>query len=1108
MTLSDLSIKRPVFAWMLMVGLIVFGWIGFRGMGISQLPDVDFPVVNINVTLEGAAPEIIETQVTDVIEDAIMSVQGIRDVSSSSRQGQANITIEFELNRDIDVALQEVQTKIAQAQKNLPKEIDPPVVTKSNPEDQPIMWVSLSGDVPLRELMSYTHDVLKDQLTAVPGVAEIFLGGYVEPNLRVWLNAKKMDEKELSVQDVMTTIQMQHQESPAGYIDTGTQEKNVRVMGEVFDVESFKNLAITQRGGAAIWKTFRLKDVAEVEDGLNDVRRISRLVQIPAVGLGIKKQRGSNAVAVAQAVKAKVEEINKTLPPKLKLKPVFDTTKFIEESTDEMVFTLILSAILTSLVCFLFLGSLSSTLNVLLAIPTSIIGSFLILYFMGFTLNTFTLLGLALAIGIVVDDAIMVLENIVRYREEGFSRVRAALVGAREITFAALAASVAILAIFIPVVFMKGILGKFFYQFGITMSVAVLLSLLEALTLAPMRCSQYLTVGSTSLLARGMDRFMEGLTRGYAKALGWSLRHRGLVLLGSTLIFAFSLVLLLLIPSEMIPAQDQGRFLARIQTPVGSSMKFTDSVVQKIEKVLAQNPAIEQYYVAIGGFGGSEVNVAQLFITLKPLADRPPIGAPPHPPTQMEIMKQVREELSPKKIPGIFRVAIQDPSLSAFSAPGGGGGNFPVSFNIRGSNWEELSRLANAFREKMSQIQTDQIQLEEPSAWQRVTAFIKKRFGSAELSKNSVSNQENSKSVFVDVDTDYKLGMPELQITPNREKAAAHGVNVASIGDTINAMIGGIRVGKYTQNGKRYDIRARLVSEDRNQPEDLTQIWVRNNRGEKVALSELVDVQEKPTLLSITRRMRERAISITANMGPNVSQADALREVEQIQKEILPSQYKLYFSGSAQTFKESNSDLMFALLFGIFVAYMVLASQFNSFIHPFTVLLALPFSLIGALIALKIGKQSLNIYSMIGIILLMGIVKKNSILLVDFTNERRKTGRPLKEALLEACPIRLRPILMTSIATIAGALPPALGLGPGAETRIPMALVVIGGVFTSTFLTLFVVPCAYSLMSRFESHKHDADLKEALIELGELPRDETVKVMVLEEERVGKESRV
>ncbi len=1040
MTLSDLSIKNPVFAWMLMIGLIVFGAIGFERMGVSQLPDIDFPVITTQITWEGAAPDIMETDVADVVEDAVMGVEGVKNVTSVSQQGQTTVTVEFNLNRNIDAALQDVQTKIAQAQRLLPKDIDPPITTKTNPEDQPIMWLALSGSRPLKDLTRYIKEHLKDDLTTAEGVGEIRLGGYVDPNLRVWLDARKMQGAELTVEDVLQAINLQHAEVPAGYIDTGLNEMNVRVLGEAASPEEFSNLVIPTRvRGAPIWTTFHLRDVGTVEDGLADVRRISRTGGQAAVGLGIVKQRGTNAVAVAEAVKAKLAQIEKRLPQGMRITTVFDTTQFIKDSVHELNRSLVLSAVVTSLVCYLFLGSWSATLNVLLAIPTAVMGSFIALYFMGFTLNTFTMLGLALVIGVIVDDAIMVLENISRYREHGQTRVRAALVGAREITFAALAASVAILAIFVPVIFMPGVVGKFFYQFGITISVAVMLSLLEALTIAPMRCSQFLEVGNASWVGRVMDRFMTWLTETYRRTLNRALDHRWLVLAAASGFFVISLGLAKTLKKEFVPPQDQSRFLVRLTTPLGTSIEETDKLFRQAEALMMANPNIDKYYAAVGGFTGGQVNTGFLFVTMKPPAQRTPFGSDNHPITQQEYMGVARKELS--NIPGLDRVIMQDLSLSGFTAQRG----FPIEFTVRGPEWDKLADYSRKIMDRMKE-----------------------------------------SGLMTDIDTDYQLGMPEVKVYPDREKAARRGVDIRSIGDTINAMIGGVRNGKYTGGSQRYDIRVRLVESDRSKPSDISRIWVRNNHGEVVRLSDVVTLAQRPTLFSITRWNRERAVSVFANPSPGKSQAEAIDAVQRIGAEVLPSGYRLVLSGSSQTFKESFGSLIFVLVLGIFVAYMVLGSQFNSFIHPFTVLLALPFSVTGAFIALAVRGQSLNLYSMIGLILLMGIVKKNSILLVDFTNERRKAGEPPREALLSACPIRLRPILMTSVATMAAAIPEALATGSGSETMVPMAVVIIGGVLVSTFLTLYVVPCAYSLLARVESHKHDQELREALVELGEL----------------------
>ena len=1027
MTLSDLSIKNPVFAWMLMAGLIIFGGISFHRMGVSQMPDVDFPVVSVHLTLEGAAPEVMETDVVDIVEDAITSIQGVREISSSVRQSQATVSIEFNLDRDIDVAVQEVQTKIAQAQLRLPKELDPPVVLKVNPQDQPIMWLGVSGNVSKRDLMEFVQDRLKDQFQTVSGVGEIILGGFLERNLRVWLDGEKLQGQQLTVDDIIRAIQREHVEVPAGRIETGAQELNARAIGEASTVEEFGNIIITTRAGAPVYKPIYLKDVAAIEDGLADVRRLSRINGQTAVGLGIKKQRGSNEVAVAHGILARMEEVKKQLPPGIEIGVNFNRTRFVEDSINELTFTLLLSALLTSLVCWLFLGSWSATLNILMAIPTSIVGSFICLYFFGFTLNTFTLLGLSLAIGIVVDDAIMVLENIVRFREQGLNRVEAARAGARQITFAALASTLAIIAIFLPVAFMTGIVGKFFFEFGVTISVAVALSLLEALTLAPMRCSQFLTVGERrSRLGKAVEAGFQWMAGRYHALLGWSLGRRWLVVIGSLILFAASLAVMPLLRKEFVPPQDQSLFLVRLQTPVGSSIESTDEKFKRAEAFAMSRPEVKRYFGAIGGFGGGEVNTGVLFITFHQPRKRPVVPPNKKPLTQQQLMSLFRKELN--AIPDV-KAYVQDLSLSGFSAQRG----FPIELSVRGPDWDQLAEVSQTVKQRMAQ-----------------------------------------SDLMVDVDTDYLTGVPEVRVRPDRQKAAERGVSIETIGQTINAMIGGQRVAKYTRGGRRYDVRVRLIPGQRAQAGDIDQLWVWNNHGELVQLKDVVTITEKPALLTITRKNRERAIGLFANVAPGQSQAAAIEEVQRLVKEAVPEGYRVVFGGSTETFKESFQSLLFALILGILVSYMILASQYNSYLHPAAILLALPFSVSGAFLGLWLGRQSMNIYSFIGIILLMGIVKKNSILLVDFTNQWREQGAPVHRALMEACPTRLRPILMTSIATIAAAVPPALAIGPGAEARVPMAIAVIGGVTFSTILTLFVVPCAYSLFSTIERKRYGA----------------------------------
>lgn len=1013
MNISEVSIRNHVFAWMLMAALLIFGGISFSRMGVSNLPDVDFPTVSVSVDLEGAAPEVMELDVVDPIEGSLTTVQGIKSISSSSRTGSARITVEFGLDKDIDVAVQEIQTAISRVQGRLPDDVEPPSVRKSNPEDQPILWLGVTAEnMNAKDLMTLVRDQIQDRFSTVAGVGDVFLGGYREPNLRIWLDQNKLNQYQLTAADVVSAVQREHSETPGGRIETTDQEFNIRTMGEAPTVDDFGNITISKRGGSLNYLPVPLKAVARVEEGTADVRSITRSQGKVSVGLGIRKQPGSNAVAVAKGVKERLKEVVSRLPAGVEMGVRFDTTQFIEEAVGELNHTLMLSALLTALVCWLFLGSLSATVNVVLAIPTSVVGSFIVLYALGFTLNTFTLLGLSLAIGIVVDDAIMVLENIVRHKEMGKDRLSAALDGSREIILAAMAATAAIVAIFLPVAFMEGIIGKYFLQFGVTLSIAVLLSLLEALTLTPMRTSRFLSVEPrTSWIGRLVEGGFQKAAALYKSIIIKTLRHPVLTVAVASLFFVGTYAVETLLKKEFVPPQDQGRLMLRIQTPVGSSLSFTDSKMREVEEYLTTRPEIATYFGSVGGgIGGSTVNTAQAFLSLVPRNQRN-LSA-------QELIPVLRKDLSKIKD---AKVRIQDPSLSGLAA----GRGFPVEFTIRGGNWDKLIELKNKMTEAMEK--TGQM---------------------------------------TDVDTNFEEGMPEIQIFPDRVKARERGVDVAEISSTVSAMMSGVVAGKFSKDGKRFDVRVALPIEVRNSVDTIKTLRVRNNRGELIPLGDVVKIVERTSLQSISREDRQRAINVYANVAKSSSQAEAIQTVQRLAAEILPQGYTAVISGSAKTFQESFSSLIFALVLGIIVAYMVLASQFNSFIHPVTILIALPFSVSGAFIALYLGGQTLNVYSMIGLILLMGIVKKNSILLVEFTNHVRKEGKSASEALIEACPIRLRPILMTSIATVVGAIPAALAIGPGAESRIPMALAVIGGVIVSTVLTLLVVPCVYLLFDR------------------------------------------
>ena len=1001
--LTNLCIERPVLAWMMMLATLVFGGLGLARMGVSQYPDVDFPSLSISAVYEGAAPEIVEHDVIEPIEEALTQVEGIKAITSTARQGSGSVTLDLDLERDVDAALQEVQSRLAQIQNQLPRNMDPPVISKTNPEDNPILWVGLSGPFPRQMLTDYARYRIKEKLQTLSGVGEITLGGYTPRAVRIWIDASKLAAFGLTTADVQAALRREHVEMPAGRIETEGREINVRVLGEAMELDALREVVLRQSGISVV----RLSDVALVEDGFEDTRRLTRIAGEPAQGIGIRKQRGANAVEVAQAVKAEVATLAAGLPEGMTLRVMFDSTEFIEHSVSEVKFELLLAVALTSLMCWFFLGSVSSTLNVVLAIPMSLMGTIAVLYFLGYTLNTFTLLGLSLAVGIVVDDAIMVLENITRHAEMGKDRVRAAREGTGQIVFAALAATVAIVAIFVPVVFTRGVIGAYLTQFGVTLSVAVLLSYVEAITLAPARCAQFLEVGH---VRRGVgalaDRAFEASARLYERLLARSLRWPVLVLVLGGALFAASFAAFKALPGELVPPQDQGRFMIRLQTSVSANLDEMNGLMRQVEAKVNARPEVARALAVIGGFGGTSVNTGLMFTTLVPSDERAI--------TQQQFMQVMRKELG--QIPGV-RVFIQDMSTFGFGA----GRSYPVDLSIRGPDWAELGQVSERVRRDLL-----------------------------------------ATGVVADLESDYQLGMPELRVTPDRARAADLGVSMEDLGTTISALVGGARVGKFSVDGRRVDVRVRLLADQRRRPEDLQGVYVRARSGALVPLSSLVTYEERAMLQSVTRKDRERAISLFGNPAPGFAQTDVNRELERIGK-TLPEGYRIVLGGGSAAMKESISGLGLAFVLGLVFAMMVLASQFNSVLHAIAVMSIMPLSFAGAVFALLWSGHSLNMFSGIGIVLLMGIVKKNSIILVDYAAELQRGGASALDAMLEAGRARLRPILMTSFATSAAAVPAALALGPGGEMRAPMAIAVLGGVLLATTLSLLFVPAFYVL---------------------------------------------
>jgi hydrophobe/amphiphile efflux-1 (HAE1) family protein len=1015
MNLIEIALKRTVFAWILMAALIVFGGIAMSRLGISRLPDVDFPIVNVSVSYEGASPEIVEAELVDQIEESLLAVEGIKEMRSSVRQGSGSVTLEFDINRNVDIVLQEVQTALSEIR--FPLGIDPPVVRKRNPEEDPIIYLALTAKkAPMRDMIVYADQTLLDQFRFIKDVGEVSITGFSDRNLRIWPDINKLKKADLTVSDLIDAIQTQHIEAAAGqYVEKG-RELRVRWLGEAYSVDTFKNLRILKRGGQTIQDAvYHLGDVAKVEDGLSDVRRLSRIDGVPSLSISVKKQRGANEVALADEVMKKVEEVKKLLPEGYDLGVRVNFTTSTRAVVDTTLEKLVVAALVTIVICFLFLGSFQAALNILFSIPTSIVGAFLIVYFMGFTLNLFTLLALTLAISIVVDDAIMLLENIVRHYRMGKTPHEAAYDGAMEILPAATAATLAVIAVFAPVIFMSGITGKFFFQFGVVMSGAVLISLLEAVTITPMRAAALMaTAPKISKFERWLDEVFHKLSQAYRRLLDRTLSHSLAVVVVALILFCASMFMVSRVRQEFIPPQDQNLILLVGQLPPGTSLQTTSDMASKIEEEIKKVPEIESYLLNIGGGpGASSVNQMSMPINLIPREKRSK--------THFQVMEDIRKRLKPYTQ---FKFSLRDISSRGLTS----GRQYPVSFNLGGPDLDVLNDSA----QKIMQRLTDE--------------------GLAQ-----------------DMDTDFRKGVPELEIEPLREKLASRGVSVETVATTLNAVVAGLRISRYTAGGRRYDVRIKVPEDQITDRADIRKIAVRNQFGNIVQLGELVKMEELGTVQAISRVNRQRAVGVFGQLTKGQSQAVVLERAEKISREILPPGYTFALEGAAAGLTESFKSLVVALLMGILVAFMVLAIQFNSFVHPISVLMALPFSVTGALIALWAFDASLNLFSFIGLIVLMGIAKKNSIMLVEFTNHvRNHEKKDVHASLLDACPVRLRPILMTSTATVVAAMPLIFGNSMGQETRTPMGLTIVGGTILSTVLTLFVVPALYKVLSRFE----------------------------------------
>jgi HAE1 family hydrophobic/amphiphilic exporter-1 len=1006
MTLPELSVRRHVLAWMLNAVLVLFGVIAFTRIGMDRLPYIEFPVVSVTAVLKGANPEIVDASVTNVIESAVNSVPGIEHIQSTSSPGVSVVNITFGLEKDVDVAFSEVQSKVNQAQRRLPKDTEPPIVGKVETNASPILWMALQGDRTQQQLNQYALNVVKKKLETIDGVGEVRLGGRRDRTIRVNLLPDRMAALAITPQDIDAAFAAEHVQMAGGFVVGQATEHLVKLDLEFHTLDGLAELVVARREGV----TIRLRDIAELEDGLTDNRQLARFNGETTVGLGVVKVANANTVAIVDRIQEKLAtEIEPQLPPGMKLTIVSNDAVFILEIVNSLKEHLIEGTLLASLVVWFFLRSLRSTLIIALAIPVSLMGAVAVIYFFGYTLNSLTMLALLLLIGVVVDDAIVVLENIFRHREEiDPEPVSAAINGSREVVFAVIAATLSLVAIFAPVIFLSGIIGQFFRSFAVVVTFGVLVSLLVSLTLTPMLCARYLKVEKQhGRVYHLLDGILGGMDRLYARLLDRALHHRWAVVGLTLLIVASSAFFFMNVGKTFAPEEDEGRFRISLRTPLGSSIDYTDAKLREVEAILNRYPEIRTEFVIIGLGSAGQVNQGLAIVRMVPRDERQR--------SQQEVIAAIRKELA--TIPGARAFA------APFAIVGGQRGE-PLQFVLAGDNLAEIGRLSVELQQRFAAL---------PGIGR--------------------------------VDSDVQLDLPQLVFTPDRARIANANLTTADVALAVNMLTGGVDIAKFNDepgDGQRYDIRVKARDGAFAQPADLARIFIRSRDGQMVRLDSVARFEEKLGPAVIGRYDLQYAATFYAT--PAIPLGEAVDLVRATTADILPAGYRIKFIGQAEEFGKTVKYMVFTFALALVLLYMVLASQFNSFLQPAIVMLAQPLAVVGGIAALWATGQTLNIYSMIGLTLLVGLVAKNSILLVDLANQRRTQGMVVNAALRDACPTRMRPVLMTSATLILALAPAALGLGAGAETQQPLAIAVIGGMISSTLLTLAVVPAVYSLI--------------------------------------------
>jgi multidrug efflux pump len=1006
MSLFELCIRRPVLATVLSLLVVVIGVVSYERLGVREYPKIDEPIVSVSTTYPGASAEVIESQITKVLEDSLAGIEGVELMTSRSRSERSDIDVRFRITRDPDSAAADVRDKVARVRARLPDNVDEPVIAKVEADSFPIIWMSVTtGGRSAMEVSDYLNRYVRPRLSVLPGAADVRIFGERRVSMRVEVDRDRLAGYRLTVQDVEEAVRRQNVELPSGRIESRQREFNIVAATDLQTVREFENIIVANVSGYPV----RLRDVASVRQGARDERVIARFNGEPAINMGVIKQATGNPLELSQAVWSEVDKINETLPTGMRLTVSYDSSVFIQRSIDNVFRTIGEAVILVVLVIFFFLRNLRATLIPLVTIPVSLVGAFALMYAFGFTINTLTLLAMVLAIGLVVDDAIVVLENIYRNIEEGMDRVQAAIKGTKEIGFAVIAMTLTLVAVFAPLAFSTGRTGRLFVEFALALAGAVLVSGFVALTLSPMMCSKLLRHEEKhGAVYRAIDRFLNGLTNGYARSLAWVLERRWTVLLGWLVVAAAGVWLFTLIRSELAPIEDRSVVFGRVQAPQGATVQYTSEALRSIE-TMYETIQERSAYNAVAGF--PTVTDGNAILRLKPWEERSR--------KQQDIARELNQRFA--QLPGVIAFAVSPPSLGQSFR------SLPIEYVIMAQiPYAELDRLVNQFIGEMAKYP-------------------------------GVQNLQ----------TDLRLNTPELRVEVNRDKLADVGVSVQNVGLTLQTMLGGRQVTRFKNEGEQYDVMVQVAPRDRSTPNDISDIYVRARDGSMVQLSNVVDVKEGVAPQSLNHFQRLRAVTISGQVAPGYTLGQALQTMDETARRVLPQGTLTDLNGQSREFRDARGSIYLVFVLALVFIYLVLAAQFESFADPFVIMLSVPLSMTGALLALWWAGGTMNIYSQIGLVTLVGLITKHGILIVEFSNQLRERGEELFAAVKHASVLRLRPILMTTGAMVLGAVPLALAAGAGAESRQQIGWVIVGGLTLGTVLTLYVVPVVYTLMRQW-----------------------------------------